>query len=208
PIRPGSLSPQVPPALDAAVMRALEKEPGARFQSADAFIAALDAAIKEAPPGDATAPFAPLPPPVVEPAAAEEPLDDEEEAERRRRRRWIWAAVAAAVLIGVLAGLALTRDTTTPVPNVEGTQLSVAVRLLEQDGFSVGEIKRVSGDAPRNEVITQDPLPSPPTEEAPLDCAFLSFFCSKPEVTLTVSAGPGTAKVPSTAGLPRAEAVA
>ncbi len=36
--------------------------------------------------------------------------------------------------------------------------------------------------------------------EASLDCAFLSFFCSKPKVTLTVSAGPGSAKVPATAG--------
>lgn len=206
PVRPGSLNPEVSPALDAAVMRALAKDPGERFQTADAFIAALDAAIKESPPSGGTAAFAPLPPPVADPAAAA--AAEEAEEEERRRRKWLWIALAAAVLLGLLVGLALTRDTTTPVPNVEGTQLSVAVRLLEQDGFSVGEIKRVAGEAPRGEVLTQDPLPSPPTNEAALDCAFLSFFCSKPKVTLTVSTGPGSAKVPSTAGLPRAEAVA
>ena len=62
PQRPSSINPQVSPALDAVVMRALEKEPGQRFQSADAFIAAIDAALKD-PGGGAenTAAFAPLP---------------------------------------------------------------------------------------------------------------------------------------------------
>ena len=46
PQRPSSINPQVSPALDAVVMRALEKSPGERFQNADAFIAALDAALK------------------------------------------------------------------------------------------------------------------------------------------------------------------
>ena len=42
--------------------------------------------------------------------------------------------------------------------------------------------------------------------EASLDCSFLSFFCDKPEVNLTVSAGPGSADVPSTARPEREEA--
>jgi serine/threonine-protein kinase len=209
PQRPSSINPQVSPALDAVVMRALEKEPGQRFQSADAFIAALDAALQE-PGGRAggTAAFAPLPPVVATPdeAAAEEPDSEEERARRRRRRRRIWLLVAAAVLIGLLAGLALTRDTTTEVPEVTGNELNVAIALLQQNGFSVGEVKRVEREAPANTVLEQDPAASPPADEASLDCAFLSFFCSKPKVMLTVSAGPGSAKVPSTAGLGREEA--
>ena len=51
PQRPSSIQPRVSPALDAVVMRALEKDPGQRFQSADAFIAALDQAMRE--PGGA-----------------------------------------------------------------------------------------------------------------------------------------------------------
>src|ERR1700712_2612447 len=100
PLRPSSINPRVSPALDAAVMRALAKDPGERFQSADAFIAALDAALKEPGAGDGTADFAALPPVVATPVAAEEEVDPEEEA-RKRRRRWIYAAIAA-VLIGVL----------------------------------------------------------------------------------------------------------
>ncbi len=207
PQRPSSVNPRVSPALDAVVMRALEKDPGERFQSADALIAALDAAMREpGAPGGETAAFAPLPPVVATPEEAEAAeIEDEEERARKRRRRWIAAAIAA-VLAGILIGLALTRDTSTAVPNVTGNQLNVAVALLQQDGFSVGEVKRVEREAPVNTVLEQDPAASPPGDQASLDCSFLSFFCSKPEVTLTVSAGPGSGDVPATAGLPRAEA--
>jgi serine/threonine-protein kinase len=53
-----------------------------------------------------------------------------------------------------------------------------------------------------NTVLEQDP----PAGNASLDCAFLTFFCSKPKVALTVSSGPGSAKVPSIAGRPEEEA--
>ena len=206
PQRPSSIKPEVSPALDAVVMRALEKEPGRRFQSADAFIAAIDAALKD-PGGGAgsTASFAPLPPVVATP---EEPVAEgttAEEEERKRRRR-IWALVAAAVLIGLLVGFALTRDTTTKVPGVTGNELNVAIALLQQNGFSVGDVKRVQREAPAGEVLEQDPAASPPADQAAEDCSLFTFFCSKPKVMLTVSAGPGSAKVPSTAGLTRAEA--
>jgi serine/threonine-protein kinase len=198
PQRPSSINPRVSPALDGVVMRALEKEPGERFQNADAFIAALDVAVKD-PGGAGTADFAALPPVVAAPV--------EEEREEEGRRRWLlWTLLAAAIAIGILVGLLLTRDTSTGVPKVTGNELNVAVALLQQDGFSVGEVKRVEREAPPNTVLEQDPAASPPGDQASLDCAFLSFFCSKPDVTLTVSSGPGIGKVPATAGIGRDEA--
>jgi eukaryotic-like serine/threonine-protein kinase len=202
PQRPSSINPKVSPALDAVVMRALEKEPGNRFQNADAFIAALDGALQDPGGGRGTAVFAPLPPTVATPerggAAA---LTPEEKAARRRRRR-IWAAVAVAVLIGALIGFLATRDTTTDVPNVTGSTLNDAIELLKDNGLTVGEVNRVERDAPANEVLEQNPTDG----EVSLDCSFLNLFCTKPDVALTVSAGPGTEKIPSTAGQPQAKA--
>jgi serine/threonine-protein kinase len=198
PQRPSSIAPAVSPALDAVTMRALEKDPGQRFQSADAFIAALDAALRNpGVEGGGTAAFAPLPPPVVVAGEAAEPAEEE-----RGPRWWIWAAVAA-VLLGALLGFALTRDTSTDVPAVTSNPLNVAIAVLEQNGFKVGAISRVQREVAVNTVLEQDP----PAGNASLDCAFLSFFCSKPKVALTVSAGPGSAKVPGgLSGLSQEEA--
>jgi serine/threonine-protein kinase len=197
PQRPSSIAPEVSPALDAVAMRALEKGPGRRFQSADAFIAALDTALRDPGSGaGGTAAFAPLPPPVVSP--------EEAEAEEAKRRRRLWAVLAgSAVLVGLLIGFLLTRDHGAEVPSVTGNPLGVAVTLLEGDGFDVGEVTRVQRQVAANTVLEQNPSAG----EASLDCAFLGLFCSKPTVDLTVSAGPGTATVPGgLAGLGEEEA--
>jgi len=193
PQRPSSINPQVSPALDAVVMRSLEKDPGRRFQSAEAFIAALDAALRDPrAQGAATAAFAPLPP-VVATVEEREEIPVEEEADRRR---WIIAGVIAAILIGLLVGLLLTRDDTTSVPDVTGNSRQVAEQRLEAQGFKIGK-REVRNEAAAGTVLEQEPLPG----DAKLDCAFLGFFCSKPKVVITVSTGPGSGKVPSTAGL-------
>jgi eukaryotic-like serine/threonine-protein kinase len=195
---PSSIKPEVSPAV---VMRALEKSPGDRFQNADAFIAALDNALSA---GDelrgGTAAFAPLPPAV---AVAEVAEMDEIEEEERRRRRLFWILAAVAVLIGVLLALAATRDTTAEVPKVTGRTLNEAESRLRDEGFKVAT-KDVNNDAPPGTVTEQDPIPGDVEES----CSFLTVLCSKPEVTLTYSKGPGEGKVPSTAGQPVAKATA
>jgi serine/threonine-protein kinase len=194
PQRPSSINPQVSPALDAVVMRALEKEPGQRFQSADAFIAALDQAMREPGAGRGTAAFATVPP-VVEEVPPEED---------RKRNNWLWGLLVAAIVIGLLIGLLLTRDTSTDVPNVTGKQLEFAISQLERKGFDVGEEKFVERQAPKNTVLEQDPLPGSAEE----DCGFITLFCSKPTVDLTVSAGPGSGEIPRVNGLAQAAAEA
>src|SRR5690606_33713350 len=71
PPRPSSLNPAVSPALDGVVLRALAKDPGQRFATADSFIAALDSAVRNP---DAATETAIYPPP---------PLEEES------RRRWL-----------------------------------------------------------------------------------------------------------------------
>ena len=157
PQRPSSINPQVSPALDAVVMRALEKDPGQRFQSADAFIAALDAALQR--PGRRRRHRR------LRAAAAGRRAgrgasrsDARGGARSARRQLWILAAIAA-VLIGVLVGLALTRDTTTDVPDVTGNQLNVATRCSNRTASRSASVKRVERDsAGEGTVLEQDPL--------------------------------------------------
>ncbi|MBS1679969.1 MAG: PASTA domain-containing protein [Actinobacteria bacterium] len=205
PQRPSSIQPRVSPALDAVVMRALEKDPGQRFQSADAFIAALDQAMRE--PGGAgrgTTSFAALPPVVATP---EEEGEDPEAKRKRRRNMWIIAALVA-IIVGALIGIFASRSNpTTPVPSVEGRSLQRAEEILEQRGFTVNQPpQQVHRMVEAGTVLEQDPSPAPPGREAEENCSFLTLFCSKPAVTLTISVGPGEGTVPRVNGLSRAEA--
>ncbi len=203
PQRPSSLNPRVSPALDAVVMRALEKDPGQRFQNADAFIAALTEAMRNPGVGAATADFAALPPAYVVPIEGEEVAEGEEE---RKRKRWWLIGLAAAVVVGLLVAFLLTRDTSTEVPNVTGEERSAATERLERNGFKVAKIVEVHRQTRSGVVLEQEPTASPPGPEAEEDCSFLTLFCSKPAVTLTVSAGPGSSQIPSVAGEPAEEA--
>ncbi len=99
----------------------------------------------------------------------------------------IVARCAVVIAVGgALAGCARTPDQSTAVPSVTGNQLNVAISLLQQDGFAVREVKRVARNAPPNTVLNQNPAASPPAAPAKLSC-FLTFFCSKPKIQLTVA---------------------
>src|SRR5204863_4125194 len=108
PRRPSAINPNVPPALDAVVMRALAKDPDARFRDADAFLKALDAAEKapDTPRAQDTAAYAAVTPE----GEASPPAEEEyvEYAERRRLWRWIILALLA-VGVAALVAYALTR---------------------------------------------------------------------------------------------------
>ena len=108
PRRPSAINPDIPPAVDAVVMRALAKDPDARFKDADAFLRALDAAERapDQPRPQDTAAYAAVSP------EGETDLGEDEEAyrewERGRRRRWRWIVVAL-LAAGVAALVAFAR---------------------------------------------------------------------------------------------------
>ena len=161
-------------------MRALEKEPGQRFQSADAFIAAIDAALKDPGGGADNGRILPLSPVVAVP---EEPvaegIDPEDEVDATPPPPNLPSVVAIVVLIGLLAGFALTRDTTTDVPSVTGNQLNVAIALLQQNGFSVGDA-RVEREVPPTK-CRAGPGRRTLADEAREDCGFLTLLLLEAE---------------------------
>jgi eukaryotic-like serine/threonine-protein kinase len=176
PVPPAQLNPAVSPALEAVVLRAMEKQPQRRFADADEFIAALVAA--RAAPNEVLAP-PPLPPVVEE--------------EGRRRRWWLWAIVALA-LAAIGVGLYLTlRPEQLTVPNVVGQRSATAAQALQNRGFEVDIVQVENADVPRDRVAAQDPRPSTKAEEGST-------------VTITVSTGPGEAPVPAVVGMPSDEA--
>jgi serine/threonine-protein kinase len=128
PVPPSYYNPAVSPALDAVVLRALQREPYERYPDADSFIAALDEA--EADPGE----------PPAEP-----------------KKWWKWALVVAAVLVGLLVAWAATRSHTVEVPDVVGSTSDSAVSKLNADGFKVEVDREHNPNVPNNQVFKQDP---------------------------------------------------
>ena len=150
PRRPSAINPDVPPALDAVVMRALAKDPEARFKDADAFLKALDAAERapETPRAQDTAAYAAVSPEgETDIPGEEEEYGEYDEDRRRRRRRWILLAILAAG-VAALVAFALTRSSHNPaatcktadsggvsVPDAIGKNTTDATRLLDSNGF-------------------------------------------------------------------------
>jgi eukaryotic-like serine/threonine-protein kinase len=194
PRRPSAINPSVPPALDAVVMRALAKDPEARFNDADAFLKALDAAERapDKPRPQDTAAFAAVSPEGEHVGPTDEAWEDYED--RRPRRRWLRWAIVALLVAGVaaLAAFALTRPDRVVVPQVTGLTADTAVARLESDGLDA-EIKPVVSGAPRDTVVEQNPISGEKVDEGST-------------VTLNVSSGPAIIKIPDVEGLSEADA--
>jgi serine/threonine-protein kinase len=190
PLPPSQLNPAVTPALEAAVMRALEKDPAQRYPDADAFIAALQG--QDVPPTEMTA-IAAAPPPPPPPAVVREPVtpaplpvDPDEEGSRW----WAWLLgllVVAALIVGAV--LLLSGSKKVAVPDVVGASQASAEKALRDKGFSTDSTFETSNRR-QGEVIGQDPPGGTHAEKGST-------------VHLTVSGGPGQASVPSVAGLGR-----
>jgi eukaryotic-like serine/threonine-protein kinase len=146
PVPPRVLVPTIPPALDAIVLRALEKDPARRFADADEFIAALEAGR--------------VPPP---PLVVEEVVEEEEPPARRRWWLWLLGLLAlAAIALGLYLIL---RPEQLTVPNVIGRESATASQILQNRGFRVDVVNVENADVERNTVASQDPRPGTEARE-------------------------------------------
>lgn len=152
PIPPSVIDPEVPPALEAVVMKAMAKNPANRYQTAQEMKADLLRFLEGMPvtatpllPGSPTQPVAPT-------------------AAPRRRVPWAWigAGVAAAlVILGVMLALVLTgKGARVEVPNLQGMIEEQARQTLEGLGLKLGEVEDYYIQDPSEKVgvvVSQDP---------------------------------------------------
>ncbi len=203
-VPPSQLNPDVPPRLDAVVMRALSKNPANRYQNAQEFSEDLNRVVKgqdvEATPllppgGDATQvisrpPATAILPPQVEPKGS---------------GRKVWLGILIGVLVvavlgggGYLLVNSLTKkdttSTTVNMPNVVGKQYADAKKQLEAMHLKVQPTYRTSGRAPGT-VLDQNPAQG-------------IQVGTGATVVLTVAKAPTTVTVPPLVGLTISEAQA
>ena len=211
PIAPSHLNPAVTPELEAVVLKALQKDPAARFADADEFVAALQAAASRVPSpaaiaaAEAAAAALPLTaaataaPPSIDPLTGIYPGTGRYEIEReivpldppvRRRPQWPWALLALAIAALLLVAIVLLGSPErVQVPDVVGSSISVAQQRLEKAGFEVVTV-RDNSDKPRNQVIGQNPGGRTTADKGS-------------RVTLTVSEGRSIQTVPNVTGAGR-----
>jgi serine/threonine-protein kinase len=183
PPRPSTYRPDIPQAVETVAMRALEREPAARYPNAQAMrkalLEAMAAADTEAMQTRAFAPAqtqalavnasdAPTTVLRAAPAAVARPL----RAPRppRQRRRWP-AAVAILVAIGVLAAAAgallMVRDrgpAIVSVPTLQNRSAQEALNDLARLGLRV-DLRSANSSTRADIVIRQSPVPGTPLAE-------------------------------------------
>ena len=167
PVPPSAHNADVPPRLDAVVMKCLAKNPANRYQSAEELSEDLERVKQgqdvEATPlmaagvgGDATQVIArPSPTQVLPPP--------EEEGSSRK----VWLGVLIGLLIfallaagGYLIGQAISKRNeaaSVPVPDVTGQKFDAAKSQLETAGFVVADPVEKQSSKPPQTVLSQDP---------------------------------------------------
>jgi eukaryotic-like serine/threonine-protein kinase len=217
---PSALNPALPASLDAVVLRALAKDPAARFASDDELIAALQAereklvsgvasvpapasALSGAPAALASDLFAPadvraLPPSGSMLLAA--PIGYEEQyiepAPEGRRRQWWWWALALLLTAAAVAGAVLLLGQPAKkvhVPQVVGeTEQAAGARLRAVGLTSVPSLK-ASTTVDAGLVISQSPRAGTRIDKGA-------------QVSIVVSGGPQSKPLPSVERLTVAQA--
>ncbi len=191
PRSPRSIVPEITPALDAVVMRALAKRPSDRFADADAFLAALS---------DASRGIAPVYSPVTGEQGVTSVGSDRRHGDRRTgamdaivvderpwwKKPWAIALMALAALALIVGLLLVTSKPRVQVPNVIDAKVDTAQDRLEADGFEVEVVRRES-NRPADTVVGQSPTGGTRVAKGSV-------------VRLSVSDGPGDGTVPQVDG--------
>ncbi|AMB59884.1 serine/threonine protein kinase [Microterricola viridarii] len=173
--KPSSFNPQVSPALDAVVARAMTKDRERRYQSAAEFRSELELAgaghvpIHHEPDGAATALFSHDPHAVSGSELALKQLSEDTGMVRTQRRPpalWIWAGVVSIIVIVItvmLWAMNLSPNTELPptsreVPVLTGQTFAEAQTALGGLELQATELREASATVPADQVIRTDPV--------------------------------------------------
>ena len=169
PEAPSSVNPDVPPELDAVVMRALSKNPANRYQTGQEFADDLERArtggqVMATPllpaAGEATQVISRPQPTSVLPPQQDEPGSS--------RKAWAGALVAILIMALLAAGAYLAINMLTggdggelvTVPDLTGLTKLEAQQKLDGEGLILGDVrKRPTSRFPAGQVIDQQPDP-------------------------------------------------
>jgi len=203
PIPPTRLNPDISAALEAVTMKALAKDPAARYQTAQDLSLDLQRAVRgmavSAPPVVLFERTQAMPTAMLPTGGYE--YDQEWYDESPRRSPWSTTVIALLVLAALVGGgLALSRmfggaRQMIPIPaGVVNMDIAEAQQFLRDAGFDpvLGE-QRADPNFGLNKVITTDPEPG-------------SMAPKGSVVTIVYSEGPPLAEVPEVKGLEEAEA--
>jgi beta-lactam-binding protein with PASTA domain/predicted Ser/Thr protein kinase len=213
PRAPSELNPTLPHSLDAVVLRALAKDPAARYADADELISALQRE-RETLPAYTGAPVMSAvdgqvhhaPPPPRQPPAAggalllapgarfDEAYGVPPEEERSKRRAWLWALAAVILVAAVVAVVLLTQSNkSVTVPDVARQSEQAAGTRLRGAGLNPVPSLASSTTVATGLVISQSPQAGSVVEKGT-------------SVRIVVSGGPASIPLIDVAGLSAAEA--
>jgi serine/threonine-protein kinase len=195
-VPPRSVNPQIPPALEAVIMKAMQKDPARRYRSADEMRDDLQRviagrAVSAQPRVEDTTVM-----PVVERDAGT-PQVTRQPSPRREMNPWIWVGIAALVLllgVGVAWASGLIGGTLR-VPDTTGMSAVDARKFLTDAGLAIGkEESRSDPTVPKDAVISTNPTAGTSVDRGQA-------------VDLIISSGPEMVTVPSVVGSGEASAV-
>ncbi|MGH2785283.1 MAG: Stk1 family PASTA domain-containing Ser/Thr kinase [Actinomycetota bacterium] len=206
PIPPSRLNADIPPAIEAIVMKALAKNPDNRYQNAQEMRQDLMRAAA-GKPVHAT----PLMPPIEQTSIHTPAVSDQTTiirrtgpapADVRRRRRLGWTlmtfillAIAGVVTWAILSTLDNPAANLVAVPKVEGLEEQAAKDALTAKGLRWTIDRQASDDIAVGIVISQDPPEGQELKEGEV-------------VSLVISLGKGVAAVPDLKGMTKDQAIA
>ncbi|MDO8962888.1 MAG: Stk1 family PASTA domain-containing Ser/Thr kinase [Coriobacteriia bacterium] len=196
PVPPRQLRPEIPPALEAVILKAMTKDPAHRYRSADEMrddllrVAAGRPVSAQARVDDTSVM------PAVERAGRV--ADVRRTPERRGTSPWVWVGIVA-LLLALGLGVVWAMTALSPgikVPDTTKMTLAEAKAAIIQAELTVGNVDSKPDDtAPKDTVLSTDPPAGDPAEKGQA-------------IDIVVSAGPQLLPIPDVTGMPKDSAIA